>query len=271
MTYQAINAAAYDRFVAKGSGFAKVATDEELKKPLAVLDSRGWLPPSVTGLDVLCLGAAGGWQSMLYSAAGARVTVVDVSPAMLALDEREARRRGYQVTLVETSMDEMPMFGDATFDIVHQPVSTCYVPDVEKVYREIARLLRCGGLYIGQHKQPTSLQITHRTPEGQYVLGLEYYRKDPLPDVEDRSYRERGAVEYLHRWEKLVGGLCRAGLWLEDLTEPYRANYQRPVGHTGHRGRFVPPYVRMKARRRPRETQVEQRADGLWVPGGSGS
>ena len=264
MSHTKINAAAYDRFVAAGSNFAKVATDEELAAPLRVLDSRGWLPPSVAGLDVLCLAAAGGWQSMLYAAAGARVTVVDVSTAMLSLDDREARRRNFQLTLIEASMDEMPMLAEAAFDIVHQPVSTCYVPDVEKVYGEVARVLRDGGIYISQHKQPTSSQITHHTSHGQYILGLEYYRRGALPDVEDRSYREAGTAEYLHRWEQLVGGLCRSGMVLEDLTEPYRADPDRPIGHTGHRGRFIPPYVRLKARRLPREES--RQAPALWMP-----
>ena len=264
MPHTVINAAAYDRFAANGGGFAKVASDEELASPLRALDSRGWLPASVAGLNVLCLAAGGGWQSILYAAAGARVTVVDISPAMLRLDEREARRRGFQLSLIEASMDEMPMLAEAVFDIVHQPVSTCYVPDIERVYREIARVLREGGLYISQHKQPTSAQVTHRTREGQYVIGLEYYRQGALPDAEDRSYRETGTVEYLHRWEQLVGGLCRAGMVLEDLTEPYRADPKRPVGHSGHRGRFIPPYVRLKARRVTRER--ERRTPVLWTP-----
>jgi SAM-dependent methyltransferase len=162
-------------------------------------------------------------------------------------------------------MDDLSMFLDARFDIVHQPVSTCYVPDVEKVYREIARVLRDGGLYISQHKQPASLQVTHRSPEGQYVVGLEYYREGPLPTTEDESYREPGTAEYLHRWEQLVGGLCRAGFVLEDLSEPYRADRTSPVGHWGHRGRYLPPYLRIKARRVPREGAPAE-PPRLWTP-----
>jgi SAM-dependent methyltransferase len=163
-------------------------------------------------------------------------------------------------------MDDLSMLPEARFDIVHQPVSTCYVPRIENTYREIARVLREGGLYISQHKQPASLQITHRSAEGQYVVGLEYYREGALPATEDESYREAGTLEYLHRWEQLVGGLCRAGFVLEDLTEPYRADRTSPVGHHGHRGRFLPPYVRLKARRVTRRDESEQETGRLWVP-----
>jgi len=243
------NRAAWNRLAESGSVFAAVATDEECRDPLAALDGRGWLPKSIHRLDVLCLAAGGGWQSILYAFAGANVTVVDLSPAMLRIDEREAARRNLAVRTIEASMENLSMLGAATFDLVHQPVSTCYVPRLAPVYAEIARVLRPGGLYISQHKQPASLQITHRDSKERYILGLEYYHSGPLPEVPDRSYREPGAVEYLHSWEELVGELCAAGFVLEDLREPDRSNRDAAPGHFAHRGCFVAPYVRLKARR----------------------
>lgn len=265
MSTLAQNRAAWNRLAESGSVFATVATDEECQNPLAALDGRGWLPACVRGLDVLCLASGGGWQSILYASAGARVTVADLSAAMLRLDEREAARRNLSVRLVEASMDDLSALADESFDIVHQPVSTCYVPDLEPVYREVARVLRNGGLYISQHKQPTSLQITHRDAQDRYVLGIEYYETGPLPRVPDSTYRETGAVEHLHTWDELIGGLCRAGFVLEDLKEPIRADRKSAPGEIRHRGRFVPPYVRLKARRRqPDEQSAPDKT--LWMP-----
>ena len=265
MTYRDQNRAAWNRLAEIRSRFTKTATDEECQKPLASLDGRGWLPATVAGLNVLCLASGGGWQAILYACAGANVTVVDLSPEMLRIDEQEASRRRLTVKTVEASMDDLSALRDESFDIVHQPVSTCYVPDITKVYREIARVLRDGGLYISQHKAPTCLQISHRDPQDRYVVGVEYYHRGPLPRVEDTSYREPGASEYLHRWDHLVGELCRSGFVLEDLREPYRADETSPPGHFGHRGRFIAPYVRLKARRRVRDAAVEPRKV-LWTP-----
>lgn len=264
MSFIDANRAAWNRLAAGGSRFARVATDDECREPLATLDGRGWLPASVRGLEVLCLAAGGGWQSILYACAGAHVTVVDLSPEMLRQDVQEARRRKLAVRAIEGSMDDLSPLADESFDIVHQPVSTCYVPDVLAVYREIARVLRTGGLYISQHKQPTSLQIVERDRHDRYVMGVGYYHQGALPPVGDDSYREPGAVEYLHRWEDLVGGLCRAGLALEDLREPRRGDEKAIPGHFGHRGLFVPPYVRLKARRQPRESAPPPPL--LWTP-----
>lgn len=257
------NATAWNRLCENGSVFAKVASDEECRTPLQTLDSRGWLPVSVAGLDVLCLAAGGGWQSILYAVAGARVTVVDLSASMLRQDLDEARKRGVHVRAIEASMDRLDQLEAESFDIVHQPVSTCYVPDICAVYAEVARVLRSGGVYISQHKQPTSLQIVGRDAADRYVVGTRYYRSGPLPLTTDRSYREEGTQEFLHRWEDLVGGLCRSGFVVEDLREPYRGDESAEPGHYKHRGLFTPPYVRLKARRMAR-TGTSRPV--LWTP-----
>jgi SAM-dependent methyltransferase len=259
------NRRTWDRLAETGSQFARVATDEECARPLETLDSRGWLPPSVAGLKVLCLASGGGWQSILYAKAGADVTVLDLSPSMLALDVREADRRGLVVRTVQGSMDDLSPFGDAVFDIVHHPVSTCYIRNLAGVYREVARVLKLDGLYISQHKQPTSLQIAERDRQDRYVIGVRYYHDGPLPAVDDDSYREAGAVEYLHRWQELVGGLCRAGFVIEDLVEPMRGDPAAQPGHFRHRGMYVPPFVRLKARRVASRVQ-HQPPSQLWVP-----
>ena len=267
--YQQNNRNVWNGLADTGSQFAKVASDAECRNPLKVLDGRGWLPTDVAGLNVLCLASAGGWQAILYAAAGANVTVVDISDSMLKLDEREASRRGLKVQLIQGSMDDLSFLNDQQFDIVHQPVSTCYVPDLKPVYAEVARVLRDHGIYISQHKQPISLQISHRTERHQFVVGVEYYHEGPLPKQQDTSYRESGAAEYLHRLEDIVGGLCRQGFVIEDLREPKRADYQADVSHFGYRGRFIPPYVRIKARRLPRVQSADTKSPSIWIPGSS--
>lgn len=267
MDYKSINRQTWNQLADTGSLLARVATDEECRKPLTVLDGRGWLPPTVAGLNVLCLASGGGWQSVLYAVAGANVTVVDLSESMLALDQREGQRRGLNIRTVQASMDDLRELSDESFDIVHQPVSTCYIPDLVPMYAEIARVLKDNGIYISQHKQPASAQISHRNERHQFVIGVEYYHTGPLPKQIDDAYRESGATEYLHRLDELIGGMCRSNMALEDLREPMRADYKAAVTHYGYRGRFVPPYVRMKARRVPRtDADRSTRSETIWTP-----
>jgi len=277
--------------VADGAALCQIVSDEELSAPLQTVDSIGWLGGNIRGKKVLCLAGGGGRQSALYAAAGAEVTVVDLSPEMLELDRQTARQRGHRVRLIEGTMDDLSMLGVGEFDIVVQPVSSCYVPDIITVYRQVARVLRTAGLYISQHKSPTSLQSTalpcpvsadratstRPTASASHGYRIEhaYYRDTPVPSpqpgrVADRL-REPGAVEFLHRWETLLGGLCRCGFVIEDLVEPLHAQSDAQPGSFAHRARFIPPYVRIKAKRAPSESespaeQVGASRHKLWLP-----
>jgi SAM-dependent methyltransferase len=220
-----------------------------LRDPLRAIDSLGWLGGSVQGKRVLCLAAGGGKYSVLFAAAGADVTVVDFSPAMLALDRRVAAERGLAVRTIEASMDDLSILPPASFDIVAQPVSTCYVPEILKVYCEVARVTAPGGIYVSQHKQPVSLQIEHQASGQGYAIVEPYYRSGPLPAAAANRVRETGTLEFLHRWQEIIGGLCRSGFVVEDLVEPCHAEEYAEPGTFAHRSRYVAPYVRIKARR----------------------
>ena len=244
------NARAWDALVSQRQRFTRPARDGDIADSLATVAGDSWLDRGVAGRRLLCLAAGGGRQSAFYAAAGALVTVVDISPGMLALDRAVAAERGLNIRVVEASMDDLSCFAADEFDVVIQPVSSCYIPDVAPMYREVARVIAGGGLYICQHKQPGSLQADVRASARGYELVEPYYRSGPLPPVANSPHREEGTLEFLHRWEELIGELCRAGFLVEDLLEPVHTDAQSAPGEFAHRSRYVAPYVRIKARRR---------------------
>ncbi|MCH8923547.1 MAG: class I SAM-dependent methyltransferase [Planctomycetes bacterium] len=243
------NRRAWDAMVRERQRFTRPARDEDYRNPMPIIDSAAWLGGDIRGKRTLLLGSGGGRQSALYAAAGAIVTVVDISPEMLALDRAVAAERGCDIRVIVASIDDLSALPEAGFDIVSQPVSSCYVPDVIEVYRQTARVIVPGGLYISQHKTPTSLQADVKLSPGGYELIEPYYRSGPLPEVIGSSHREVGTLEFLHRWEELIGGLCRSGFVVEDLIEPLHAETDAAAGTFAHRSRYVAPYVRIKARR----------------------
>lgn len=260
------NRNAWDRMVREKKPLTLPATERHFEDPLKAVDAVGWLESDVRGQKLLCLAAGGGKHSALYAEAGAEVTVVDISPAMLEQDRLMAQERNLDIRIIEASMDDLSMLEDGQFDIVVQPVSTCYVADISAVYREVARITKPRGLYISQHKQPTSLQAGFDSSTSAYVLKEPYYREGPLPPGPAQSrIREHGTQEYLHRWEHLIGELCRAGFVVEDLAEPDHADKRARPGSHGHRGHYIAPYVCIKARRL--ETITSQADPGIWTPG----
>jgi SAM-dependent methyltransferase len=258
------NRRAWDDMVRERQRFTVPARDEDFVEPLVKLDPLGWLGGDIRGRRLLCLAAGGGKHGPLYAAAGADVTVADLSGAMLELDRQVAAERRIPLRTVMVSMDDLSAFVAGEFDVVIHPVSTCYVPSVLPVYREVARVLRGGGLYISQHKQPASLQAGTQPARWGYEIAEPYYRTGPLPTVAGSLHREEGTFEYLHRWEELLGAMCRAGFSIEDLVEPLHARADAEPGSFAHRSSFVAPYVRVKARRN--QTGASSVAPGLVVP-----
>ena len=88
---------------------------------MRAVDGLGWLEGDITRQRFLCLAAGGGRQGPLYAAAGACVTVVDISAGMLELDRRVAAERGLQLRLVQSSMEDLSMFAEGEFDVVIAP------------------------------------------------------------------------------------------------------------------------------------------------------
>ncbi|AMV33038.1 ubiquinone/menaquinone biosynthesis methyltransferase [Pirellula sp. SH-Sr6A] len=247
---ESINAEAYNRMARAGHVLATPVRDEELANPLAVVDGRGWLGGSIHGWNVLCLAAGGGRHSALYAAAGAKVTVVDISEGMLELDRVVCHRHRFDVRLIQGSMVSMPMLRDNEFDLVVHPVSTCYVQNIRSVFLEVARVLRGGGLYVSQHKSPFNLQTSLSTDRGRYWIETEVEAvAKKLEPGQISSLRESHSQEYAHSLESILGGICRSGMLIEDLSEPEHANPSAAPDTPSHRARFVPPYIRIKARR----------------------
>ncbi|MFM9194782.1 MAG: class I SAM-dependent methyltransferase [Planctomycetia bacterium] len=247
------NARAWDRLAAGRAALARPAADEAFADPRGWLGSGGttgrpWLPERLDGLELLCLAAGGGKHGPLYAAAGARVVVVDLSPVMLELDRQVARERRIDMEILQGSMDDLSMLAAGRFDLVIHPVSTCYVPDVGRVFREVARVTKPGGRYVSQHKSPTSLQASAQpAAAGRYELVHPQAGGRPLPPEPPSRLREAGTQEFIHSLTALLGGLCAAGFTIEDVCEP---DHTAPAaGSFAHRAAFVPPYLRVLARR----------------------
>jgi len=94
------------------------------------------------------------------------------------------------------------------------------------------------------------LQADIEPHQGTYRVRHGYYDQTALPaEPKPNLVREDGTLEYVHRWEELIGAMCAAGFSIEALTEPMHAKRGANAGSFGHRSSMIPPYVRIKARR----------------------
>jgi SAM-dependent methyltransferase len=229
-------------------------TTDEVPADRAAAEERldPWLlAEGLVGRRVLCLAAGGGRHGPLFARAGAEVTVLDLSPAQLAIDQRLAAANGLRLTCVVASCDELSaIFPAAAFDVVVQPVSSSYIRDLVPVHAGLAQVLRPGGLLVAQHKQPASLQAHAERDAAGWHLQSFQVEGLPLPPVSGHSHREAGTDEFLHTLDALIGGLCRAGFVIEDFGEPLMGDAWAPRDSAAERAAFLPPYLKLKARRR---------------------
>jgi SAM-dependent methyltransferase len=204
---------------------------------------RGWFPEQLAGLRILCLASGGGQQGPTFAAAGARVAVLDNSPAQLAQDAAVAEREGLDLETFEGDMADLSRFPEGSFDLVFHPVSNCFAASVRPVWREAFRVLRRGGLLLAGFNNPAM-----------FIFDLEDGRQDrlevkyrlPYSDLESLDDGERGRVlasgrplEFGHTLEDQIGGQLDAGFRLTALYEDRHRDLRV--------AEFMPTYVATRA------------------------
>lgn len=210
---------------------------------------REWLG-EIGAKDILCLASAGGQQAPVLAAAGARVTVFDVSDQQLEQDRLVAARDGLELETIQGDMCNLGALEDEQFDLVFQPISNLYVPDVRPVWRECHRVLKPGGVLLASFYNPVVF-IGDRDPAyAEQGLLRPRYRL-PYSDLADldrdmlEKKRESGeAVVFGHSLTDLIGGQLEAGFSIEGFYEDEQPNPRFLVD------RFMPTFLATRALRR---------------------
>lgn len=119
-----------------------------------------WLG-DVRGKRLLCLAGGGGQQTAILAAMGATVTVFDLSRNQLSLDQKAAATYGLTITAVQGDMADLSVLRNEhePFDLVVNPASTMFVPDLPKVWQQAYSVLKPGGKLIATTMNPITYQI----------------------------------------------------------------------------------------------------------------
>ncbi|MGI9516040.1 MAG: class I SAM-dependent methyltransferase [Pirellulaceae bacterium] len=179
---------------------------------------RSWLG-DLSCTSVLCLAGGGGHQGPLLAAAGANVTVADVSQAQLAIDHEVALREDLELETIQCDMQQLGDIGE--FDLVIHPCSVNFCPDVKQVWREAFRVLRPGGVLLTGFIQPVNYLFDARSMlRGEFVVAKPIVSGQPIElDTEDDDSNSPAAVEFGHSLEHLIGGQLHAGFEITDFFE----------------------------------------------------
>lgn len=174
-----------------------------------------WFPP-LAGKNVLCLACGGGQQGPILAATGAEVTVLDNSPRQLEGDRMVAQRDNLSLRTELGDMCDLSRFPSEYFDLI-LVTGTCFVEDINVVWREAARVLKQSGILIAGCGNPLEYIFDLKAwNNGQFVVR----HKIPYSDLEDLSEDERTELIVSkdepmcvgHSLHDLIQGQIEAGL-----------------------------------------------------------
>jgi SAM-dependent methyltransferase len=203
---------------------------------------RDWFPAELAGAEVLCLASGGGQQGPVLAAAGAAVTVLDNSPRQLDRDREVAAREGLAVRTELGDMRDLSAFPDASFDVVFNPVSNVFCPELAPVWRESFRVLRPGGILMTGFLNPDVYIFDVRALDERNELVVRHpipFSSLDLPDDERQRAYGTGPIEYSHTLTEQIGGQLAAGFTL--------THFDEAPHHADATARYLPGYFATRA------------------------
>jgi SAM-dependent methyltransferase len=227
------NRLAWDRLVQEGDPFT-VPVEPKFITAARAGEWQIFLSPSrpaprdwfgdLLGKDILCLASGGGQQAPILAAAGANVTVLDISPNQLDQDQQVARRENLKINLVLGSMADLSMFADSSFDLIVNPVSNLYISNVWPLWVECYRVLRPGASLLAGFMNPVFYIFDRRMMDDEDKLvvrhSIPYSDLESLTQKEIQEMEDKGwPVEFGHSLEDQIGAQISAGFTITGFYE----------------------------------------------------
>jgi SAM-dependent methyltransferase len=186
----------------------------------------------VRGKRVLDLGCGAGENAVVLARHGAHVIAVDSSTGQLALGRALADKLEARVEWHPSDAADLAFLRADSIDVVLAVGLLGEVEDVDRLFRQVHRVLRPGMPFVFSYEHPAGLAIARDDAPGALPLSRLEVR---------RSYFERGPIE-LYRgggrvrvWPRTIGeifaSLHRAGYRVDALLEPEPLQSADP-GHT---------------------------------------
>ncbi len=224
MDIQQINATAWNKETARRNAWTIPVTPQEVQQArdgeleLRITTFKN-VPPSwlqgIKGKKVLCLASGGGQQGPLLAAAGASVVVLDASDRQLEQDQMVAKREHLAIETVQGDMRDLSCFADASFDMIVNPISNCFIDTLQPMWDSCWRVLRPQGTLLCGLTNPV-LYIFDDRAEAHGKLKVKYTL--PFADPISLSKKELAkriakgdTIEFSHTLETQLGGICNAG------------------------------------------------------------
>ncbi|MDE0701220.1 MAG: class I SAM-dependent methyltransferase [Acidimicrobiaceae bacterium] len=158
----------------------------------------------VAGRRVLELGCGQGHAAVGLAVRGARVTAIDEDVQQLRAARELAIHHETTVEFHQTQLAELAFLTADQIDLAISVTSLCYVEDLDRVIRQVHRVIKPGGHLLISLPHPAALCADPDNP----ALTIH-------PWNGDRAINGR----HIHTIESIVSSLCRAKFVVDTLLE----------------------------------------------------
>jgi ubiquinone/menaquinone biosynthesis C-methylase UbiE len=209
------NAAAWNRFAADYQEGARLSTAVAHYGPDIATEADLRLLGDLKGKRVLELGCGGAQCSIAFAKAGATATGVDFSSEQLAFARRLCEREEVRVELRHGDLAELAFLRADTVDLVFSAYAFGYVEDLNRVFRQVHRVLKVGAPLVFSLPHPAYAMIDDEAAEP-LLVRRSYFDDGPLDAA-------CGGVEFTtyHRSvSELFTALVRSSYRVDVILEP---------------------------------------------------
>jgi ubiquinone/menaquinone biosynthesis C-methylase UbiE len=198
----------------------------------------------VTGKRVLDLGCGNGKNAIALSRQGAHVIALDRSLAQLTRARKLAATTDVRVEWHECDASDLAFLRADSIDLVLAAGVLGEVEDLDRLFRQVHRVLRPGSTFVFSYDHPMALAVGREVdapgtlPLGALEVRRSYFDMTPVEINYD--------AERIEVWPRTIADVFasahRAGYRVELLLEP------EPIGATGA-GPDIPSVIVWRARK----------------------
>jgi ubiquinone/menaquinone biosynthesis C-methylase UbiE len=209
------NAAAWDRYAAAYQARAQLSTSSAHYGPEIATEAGLRLLGDLKGKRVLELGCGGAQCSIAFAKQGATTIGVDFSAQQLAFARRLCEREDVRVELRQGDLADLAFLRADSIDLVFSSYAFGYVDDLNRVFRQVHRVLKIGAPLVFSLPHPAS-EMFDGESQDPLAVRRSYFDKTPV----EHELGGAAFTDYHHTFADIYMGLARSSYRVDLILEP---------------------------------------------------
>lgn len=209
-----------------------IATEAELR-----------LLGTVAGKRVLDLGCGTGRAAAVLAQQGAHVIGLDPSAELVTAARRHAAQAQVKVEFHQGDLADLAFMRADSVDLVFSAWAIGGAPDLNRVFRQVHRVLKEGTPFVFSMSHPAYDIIDDEHPDQPLLIRRSYFDRSPVDDSGETPFGE-----HHHTLSDVFMGLTRNNFRVDVLLEP-ESNPEAPSPHWREAFLWLPRTLVVRARK----------------------